>query len=351
MTVRGWDGTASSFSPRRSSTVVNAKKPFRHAPRQTKTTNERLPFCLSPYNTMDDNHVDIEMKNFQTGDDFEDPEMLDGVFSKAARVAAGGGGGGGGPAGIGGPAEPGDWLRSRLRRQNRLVWIALVMLAIGSIAYVASGMYMSEEEVDALVETFESESGVVENGEKNGKYQTALDKANQNQSQGNNNNDGIGLVKTGSHWGNGHNNPYANHVNGGSNPRGNHNNKGGGGGDGFGGHNGLGKLGHKGGGHAGNFGNGGASGGQTPHDDNKKNNQGGVIDVDEAHYDPPPTQPPKSPRDVPPVDLPTVEVDEAAVFCEDLTQYQDWYDAKVTANDGTMYKVIQKLDHDKNAFT
>mmetsp|Transcript_25731 Transcript_25731/g.28775 ORF Transcript_25731/g.28775 Transcript_25731/m.28775 type:complete len:363 (+) Transcript_25731:475-1563(+) len=44
-------------------------------------------------------------------------------------------------------------------------------------------------------------------------------------------------------------------------------------------------------------------------------------------------------------------IDEKEVFCEDLSQYQKWYDAKVTKADGVKFRIVKEYKHDENAFT
>jgi len=44
-------------------------------------------------------------------------------------------------------------------------------------------------------------------------------------------------------------------------------------------------------------------------------------------------------------------IDDKDVYCEDLSQYQEWHNTKITLNDGIMYEVVNQMDHDKNAFT
>jgi hypothetical protein len=44
-------------------------------------------------------------------------------------------------------------------------------------------------------------------------------------------------------------------------------------------------------------------------------------------------------------------IDDKDVYCEDLSQYQEWHNTKITLNDGIMYQVVKQMDHDKNAFT
>ena len=44
-------------------------------------------------------------------------------------------------------------------------------------------------------------------------------------------------------------------------------------------------------------------------------------------------------------------VDEKDVFCEDLSQYEKWHEAKVTKGDGVMYTVVKQYKHDKTSFT
>ena len=44
-------------------------------------------------------------------------------------------------------------------------------------------------------------------------------------------------------------------------------------------------------------------------------------------------------------------IDDKDVYCEDLSQYQEWHNTKITLNDGIMYEVVKQMDHDKSAFT
>ncbi len=44
-------------------------------------------------------------------------------------------------------------------------------------------------------------------------------------------------------------------------------------------------------------------------------------------------------------------VDDKDVYCEDLKQYEEWHNAKITKMDGPMFKVKKQMEHDKNAFT
>jgi len=47
---------------------------------------------------------------------------------------------------------------------------------------------------------------------------------------------------------------------------------------------------------------------------------------------------------------PTI-IDDNDVFCEDLSQYQKWYEAKVTKADGVKFRIVKEYKHDENAFT
>lgn len=44
-------------------------------------------------------------------------------------------------------------------------------------------------------------------------------------------------------------------------------------------------------------------------------------------------------------------IDDKDVYCEDLTQYEEWHRIKITINDGIMYQVVNQMDHDKESFT
>lgn len=197
------------------------------------------------------------------------------------------------------------WLRSRIRRQNRSVIICALTLCIGvAIFYVGSGLYMSDEEINSLVEPFESESGTVTNDADNGKMQQSLD-AGHNHSYFNKNHNQFGKNK----------NPFADKI---THPV--HQHIGTGGGRPKGGHGSAVDKIKNGGGH------GKVNGGVTGGTGNKKNKQ---VKGDEA----------------------AGEVDESDVYCEDLMQYSDWMEATVTKADGPMFNVLKQMDHDPKAFT
>jgi len=44
-------------------------------------------------------------------------------------------------------------------------------------------------------------------------------------------------------------------------------------------------------------------------------------------------------------------IDDKDVYCEDLSQYQEWYDTKITKDDGVQYRIVEEMSHDQNAFT
>ena len=44
-------------------------------------------------------------------------------------------------------------------------------------------------------------------------------------------------------------------------------------------------------------------------------------------------------------------VDDKDVYCEDLSQYQKWHETKITKNDGKMYRIVKQMNHDKTSFT
>mmetsp|Transcript_60871 Transcript_60871/g.149051 ORF Transcript_60871/g.149051 Transcript_60871/m.149051 type:complete len:517 (-) Transcript_60871:64-1614(-) len=299
---------------------------------------------------MDDNDMDIEMRDFEQQtfeDDVDeeiDPELLTTVVdSNTGR----------------------DGMRivnaTTRRSYMSILFLVLAVVAVVtlSVMYVAPGLFISEEQVDALVETFESESGTVSNNNggsgSNNKFKTALDKKD-------NNNNINGGGSGSSYWSKRHKNPFANpvtkidgstnsnsnNVNGNKGPRGSKNG---------------GVLGGK---HPKIGGGGGGGGGGGKNNNDRQPPQTGSGGGDEHDgsgtaktiQSDPPTMTPTMPPTMPPTPVETiinnttpVDVDEAEVYCEDLSQYQDWYDANVTLDDGVMYKVHEKLDHDAKAFT
>ena len=44
-------------------------------------------------------------------------------------------------------------------------------------------------------------------------------------------------------------------------------------------------------------------------------------------------------------------VDDKDTYCEDLSQYDEWHNTKVSKEDGVMYKVVRQMGHDPAAFT
>jgi hypothetical protein len=44
-------------------------------------------------------------------------------------------------------------------------------------------------------------------------------------------------------------------------------------------------------------------------------------------------------------------IDDKDVYCEDLSQYQEWYETKITKADGVQYRIVEEMSHDQNAFT
>jgi hypothetical protein len=275
---------------------------------------------------MDANTMEIEMNDLQTGeDDIEFP------LSKSSSSSRNNGYNGlnysdeNNNSNKDGPAESGSWLRSRIRRQNRCIICALILCIGGAIAYVASGMYMSDEQVNSLVEPFESESGTVTNNAQNGKMQKIIDQSQNSQNRShiynNNKENHFGKTTTNpfankiNHAGKQHNGAFGGRPTGGGNggPMGNPNtlnNNGGG----------QGKL---------NGGHGGAS------TNNKNEKVKGKIRDSQSEQQ----------------GDNVVEIDESDVYCEDLLQYSDWIEAKVTKADGPMFTVVKEMDHDPKAFT
>lgn len=221
-----------------------------------------------------------------------------------------------------GPAEPGSWLKRRLRKQNRYMVILMGVVVIATVIFVAGKVYMSEDDVDSLVQPFERENGAVENGAENEKQQQVIDKANNNaQDQSNN--------------------PFASEVNAWHQQNNNHahgnNHKGAA----------IGNFGHN--GHkrpgGGKFrphqnGDGGGGGGNQ----NGDSGSGAANNKSGSDTDPSTPSPSHSP-------VAAVDGNEKDVYCEDLTRYQKWYDTPISKEDGPQFRVINKYDHDKRAFT
>ena len=44
-------------------------------------------------------------------------------------------------------------------------------------------------------------------------------------------------------------------------------------------------------------------------------------------------------------------VDDKDVYCEDLSQYDEWHNKKVSKDDGIMFNIVRQMDHDPEAFT
>lgn len=44
-------------------------------------------------------------------------------------------------------------------------------------------------------------------------------------------------------------------------------------------------------------------------------------------------------------------VDDKDVYCEDLSQYEEWHNTEITKSDGVMFKVVKQIDHDEASFT
>jgi hypothetical protein len=254
---------------------------------------------------MDSNAIEIEMNGLQAGeDDIEFPSIPPSSFRNKGYSGLNHSGDN---DIMNGPAESGSWFRSRIRTQNRWMICALTLIIVASIAFVTSGIYMSDEEVNSLVEPFESESGTVTNDAQNGKIQQILDNAQNSQNRS--------FIKDKqSHFGQA-SNPFADKVSHPGNQQG-----GKGGGKIVGGHGSLGKFQH--------------GGDRGKINGNHQTNQviGNSVDSsalgDEVVY-----------------------VDDSDVYCEDLRQYSDWMNATVTKADGPMFKVLKQMDHDPNAFT
>jgi hypothetical protein len=200
-------------------------------------------------------------------------------------------------------AEPGSWIRSRIRKQNRWTLILMGVLVATAVVFVAGKVYMSEDDVDALVQPFDRESGTVENGSQNEKQQQAIDKAN-------------GKSQSHGHW-DGNGNPFASTVNS-LNPHNDYTH-------GYS-HKGatIGKFGHN--------RPGGRPGEKFGHNPIGGGGSGSVAGQT-------PSQPPAE------------TVDEKDVYCEDLSRYEQWYNSSVSKDDGPQFRVINQFDHDRTAFT
>ena len=44
-------------------------------------------------------------------------------------------------------------------------------------------------------------------------------------------------------------------------------------------------------------------------------------------------------------------IDDKEVYCEDLSQYEQWHNTRITKSDGIMYKVVEQMNHDKHSYT
>jgi hypothetical protein len=275
----------------------------------------------------------IEMKDFQEGATQDDAEMGSGAFEMhqhGLQVSQN--------DGLemdlsisGGPAAPGTWLRRRMGKQNRCMVLFMGALVLTAILYVMGIVYMSDDDIDALVQPFDRESGIVGDGMENEKEQQAMDDASSRSSH---------KPINEHHWG-GHQNPFASKTNsvyfpsqggGGSGGGGNGNNFNGGygakiGHDGHVGDKRPGKFGH----HVNNGNGNGVIGHQDVAVGGKSDNED-----NDTGASPQPT---------------STVVDEADVYCEDLSRYQSWYDAVITKQDGPQFSVVTQVEHDKTAFT
>lgn len=233
-----------------------------------------------------------------------------------------------------GLAEPGVWLERRLwgggtHRKNRCMVVVTVSLLLAAIVYVVGTVYMSGDDMDALVQPFERESGTVENGVENEKQQKTINGSNSHKP----------INGQQQHWGGNHN-PFDSKANsayfhsgqkgsqgesGDAESRGSHKNH-------------VGKLGH----------NGHMDGSKRP--SNFANRVKGNENVQQDVDDEPSDETAEGNGDASPQPDPTV-VDEKDVYCEDLTQYQSWYDAAVTKSDGPRYNIVEQFEHDKKSFT
>ena len=44
-------------------------------------------------------------------------------------------------------------------------------------------------------------------------------------------------------------------------------------------------------------------------------------------------------------------IDDQDTYCEDLSLYKEWHETRISKDDGKMFKVVEKMTHDKNSFT
>ncbi|KAG7346779.1 glutaminyl-tRNA synthetase [Nitzschia inconspicua] len=241
-----------------------------------------------------------------------------------------------------GPAESGVWSQRRFGKQNRCMVLLMGTLLLAAIIYVVGMVYLSDDDMDALVQPFERESGIVEDGMENEKEQEAFDSINTgNRSPIN--------AKKHQHFG-GHDNPFASKVNSVSFRPEDQQQQQGQTSKGSGGRNGnlggrLGKIGQNGhfdGKRPGAFsqhasdGNGGISASTG----NQNMDSQGDFSNNDGHSDTASSQ--AKSQEV---------IDEKDVYCEDLTRYQIWYDATITKADGPQFLVVHQMQHDHKAFT
>lgn len=73
--------------------------------------------------------------------------------------------------------EPLAWTRTQVRRQNRCFIVAMAVFLITAAVYVIGGLDMSQE--NSLIEKYDAQSGVVEDGFNNSKATEAYEKVAQ----------------------------------------------------------------------------------------------------------------------------------------------------------------------------
>lgn len=273
-----------------------------------------------------------------------------------------------------GPVGPGQWLMSRILRprRNRCLIMLVSVLLIITVVYVVDRVYMSRQNMDAFLEPFERESGIVENDVQNDEMQQSKEK-DENETETEH--------MTENKFG-GSNNPYDSKIN---NVVGNNSPK-----------------------HSGNciddpdfmfikipgkncdwvsqnsrkvcnmlykgqlvrdfckvacnncinkgekedtkniINNIGCDDQAENCDDNTNTSIDDSLEDEENKTSPGQDRGDGNNDDKD--QQPTI-IDDNDVFCEDLSQYQKWYEAKVTKADGVKFRIVKEYKHDENAFT
>ena len=237
--------------------------------------------------------------------------------------------------------DMGEWTQKRIRSQNRITVIAVGIFLISMAVYVLGGADMFED--NSLVEKYEDESGLVEND-----FDNEKDDLNQ-------------PFNGGKFGGKGGHNPWASHGKG--NPFGNQDLD-----RPIRGHNKTlarekarekwSKVhpdkpfpeSHR----PTNKFSGGSRPGQGPNQNQNKNSKG---DIDwNKGFHPHTKDKDKGGKDEEKSnessDTNSFDPAIATKSCESsLSQYSDWFNKKITKDDGVQYEIVDQLEHDPEAFT